>query len=88
MVNPTAEPPAEISELAIDEGGPNQSANSRIFIGKSSLSTNYLVISQVVPVNPAAPVKGPTHVVKRGKTPVLNADDARKLLESIPTNSL
>jgi len=49
---------------------------------------DYLVISQVVPVNPAAPVKGPTHVVKRGKTPVLNVDDARKLLGSIPTNSL
>jgi hypothetical protein len=28
-------------------------------------------------VNPAAPVKGPTHVVKRGKTPVLSAEDAR-----------
>jgi hypothetical protein len=27
------------------------------------------VISQIVPTNPAAPVKGPTHVVKRGKTP-------------------
>ena len=31
---------------------------------------DYLVISQVVPVNPAAPVKGPTYVVKRGKTPI------------------
>jgi hypothetical protein len=33
---------------------------------------DYLVVSQIVPVNPAAPVKGPTHVVKRGKTPVLS----------------
>jgi integrase len=49
---------------------------------------DYLVISQVVPVNPAAPVKGPTHVVKRGKTPVLTVEDARKLLDSIPTDSL
>jgi len=49
---------------------------------------DYLVISQIVPVNPAAPVKGPTHVVKRGKTPVLSVEDARTLLDSIPTDSL
>jgi integrase/recombinase XerD len=49
---------------------------------------DYLVINQVVPVNPAAPVKGPTYVVKRGKTPVLSIEDTRKLLDSIPTDSL
>jgi site-specific recombinase XerC len=46
------------------------------------------VVSQIVPVNPAAPVKGPSHVVKRGKTPVLSVEDARTLLASIPTDSL
>jgi len=49
---------------------------------------DYLVTSQIVPTNLAAPVKGPTHVVKRGKTPVLSAEDARRLLNSIPTDSL
>jgi integrase/recombinase XerD len=49
---------------------------------------DYLVVSQIVPVNPAAPVKGPTHVVKRGMTPVLSVEDARTLLASIPTDSL
>jgi integrase len=49
---------------------------------------DYLVISQIVPTNPAAPVKGPTHVVKRGKTPVLSVEDARALLNSIPVDSL
>src|SRR5271166_14076 len=49
---------------------------------------DYLVISQVVPTNPAAPVKGPTHVVKRGKTPVLSVEDARTLLDSISLDSL
>ena len=49
---------------------------------------DYLVVSQIVPTNPAAPVKGPTHVVKRGKTPVLSVEDARTLLASIPTDSL
>src|SRR6476660_957768 len=49
---------------------------------------DYLVVSQIVPANPAAPVKGPTHVVKRGKTPVLSVEDARTLLASIPIDSL
>ena len=33
--------------------------------------------------NPASPVRGPTHVVKRGKTAVLTAEEARELLDSI-----
>jgi hypothetical protein len=49
---------------------------------------DYLVVSQIVPVNLAAPVKGPTHFVKRGKTPVLSVEGARTLLDSIPTDSL
>jgi site-specific recombinase XerD len=46
---------------------------------------DWLVTGQVVPVNPAASVRGPSHVVVRGKTPVLSADQARVLLDSIPT---
>ena len=33
--------------------------------------------------NPAASVRGPKHVVKRGKTPVLTAKEARDLINSI-----
>jgi site-specific recombinase XerD len=32
---------------------------------------NWLVTGQVFPTNPAAAVRGPKHVVKTGKTPVL-----------------
>lgn len=49
---------------------------------------DYLVIGQVVPVNPAAAVKGPRHVVKKGKTHVLEADEARQLLNSIDTQTI
>src|SRR5262249_24710968 len=49
---------------------------------------DWLVIGQVVPVNPAASVRGPKHVVKRGKTPVLNAAEARQLLDSIDLSVL
>jgi integrase len=37
---------------------------------------------------PAAAVRGPKHVVKTGKTPVLEAAEWRKLLAAIPTDSL
>ena len=41
-----------------------------------------------MPINPALAVRGPKHVVKTGKTPVLNATDWRKLLDSIPTDTV
>ena len=44
---------------------------------------DWLVVRQVVPVNPAASVRGPKHVVRRGKTPVLDPSEARQLLDSI-----
>jgi len=44
---------------------------------------DWLVIGQVVPVNPAASVRGPRHVVRVGKTPVLEPVEARALLDSI-----
>jgi integrase/recombinase XerC len=44
---------------------------------------DWLVTGQVIPVNPAASVRGPSHSVKRGKTPVLDPSEARALLDSI-----
>lgn len=50
---------------------------------------DYLVIGQAIRFNPATAVRGPKHVVKLGKTPVLFEDEARNLLESIaPTDIL
>ncbi len=49
---------------------------------------DWLVVGQVLPTNPAASVRGPKHVVKRGKTPVLTAEQARQLLDSIDTRDL
>ena len=49
---------------------------------------DWLVIGQVVPANPAASVRGPTHVVRTGKTPVLQPAEARQLLDSIDTSTL
>jgi integrase/recombinase XerD len=49
---------------------------------------DWLVTGQVVAMNPATSVHGPKHVVKRGKTTVLTADQARKLLDSIDVSTL
>lgn len=38
--------------------------------------------------NPAEGVRGPRHVVRTGRTPVLAGDEARRLLDLIPTDSL
>ena len=44
---------------------------------------DWLVTGQFVPTNPAASVRGPKHIVKVGKTPVLDVTEARVLLDSI-----
>ena len=48
---------------------------------------DWLVVGQVVPVNPASSVRGPKHSVKKGKTPVLSVEEARALLDTIDTTS-
>jgi integrase/recombinase XerD len=47
---------------------------------------DYLVTGQIVPLNPAAAVKGPKYVIKVGKTPVLSAGETRELLDAIDTS--
>lgn len=44
---------------------------------------DWLVTGQVMPVNPAASVRGPSHSVRRGKTPALEPTEARRLLDAI-----
>jgi len=44
---------------------------------------DWLVTGHIIEVNPAHAVRGPKHVVKKGKTPVLNADEARELIDRI-----
>jgi site-specific recombinase XerD len=49
---------------------------------------DWLVTGQVVAVNPAASVRGPAHVVRVGKTPVLDPTEARALLDSIDVETV
>jgi len=47
----------------------------------------WLVIGQVVPHNPAASVRGPSHTTRQDKTPVLDPTEARQLLDSIDVST-
>ncbi len=49
---------------------------------------DWLVIGQIMPVNPAAAVRGPRHIARRGKTPVLDPAEARQLIDAIDTTSV
>ena len=49
---------------------------------------DWLVVHQVLPVNPAASVRGPKHVVTKGATPVLTPAETRELLDRIDTETL
>jgi integrase/recombinase XerC len=48
---------------------------------------DWLVTGQVVPVNPASSVRGPSHTVTAGKAPVLAPEEARALLDSVGTTT-
>jgi site-specific recombinase XerC len=49
---------------------------------------DWMVVGQVIPVNPAHAVRGPKHSQRRGKTPVLQVEEARTLIYAIDTTSL
>jgi site-specific recombinase XerD len=49
---------------------------------------DWLVVGQVIAMNPASSVRGPRYSVKKGKTPVLTATEARELLDSIDASTV
>ena len=49
---------------------------------------DWLVMGQIMPVNPAAAARGPRHIVRRGKTPVLDPAEARQLIDAIDATTV
>jgi integrase/recombinase XerD len=49
---------------------------------------DWLILRQVMEINPAAAVRGPRHVITKGKTPVAESDEARQLLDSIDVSTV
>jgi integrase/recombinase XerD len=70
------------------ESHPGSDPTKKQHLAAIKMLFDWLVTGQVISHNPAAAVRGPKHVVRKGKTLVLSAEDARKLLDSIDTSSV
>lgn len=71
---------AYIEELGKTRAKPSVKQN----LASIRMLLDWMVTGQIIPTNPASSVRGPKHSVKKGKTPVLSADETRTLLDSIP----
>src|SRR3954454_24271215 len=80
--------PVHVAAFVEQLGKPLAAPSVKQHLAAVRMLYDWLVIGQVVPMNPASAVRGPKHVVKIGKTPVLDAAEWRKLLDSIPAATL
>ena len=72
---------AYVEELQNDHSAPTVKQH----LAALRMLFDWLVVQQVMPTNPAHPVRGPKHSVRKGKTPVLTVEETRLLLDSITT---
>ena len=75
---------AYVEQLGKDMSAPTVKQN----LAAVRMLFDYLVVGQVVEMNPAAAVRGPSYSAKKGKTPVLDADEARQLLDAIDASNV
>lgn len=75
---------AFVEELSLTHAAPTVKQN----LATVRMLFDWLITGQIVEINPAQAVRGPKHVVKKGKTPVLNEDEARELLQGIDVEDL
>jgi site-specific recombinase XerD len=75
---------AFVEELSLTHAAPSVKQN----LATVRMLFDWMIVGQVVEINPAQAVRGPKHVVKKGKTPVLTEDEARDLLKSIDVSNL
>ncbi|MEM8579595.1 MAG: tyrosine-type recombinase/integrase [Pseudomonadota bacterium] len=86
VISLTAVQPIHVAAWIEELGGTHSVATVKQRLAGVRALFDWLVVGQVVPVNPAASVRGPKHIVRRGKTPVLEPMEARQLLEAIDTS--
>jgi site-specific recombinase XerD len=70
------------------EQHPGADPSRKLALAAVRMLFDYLVTGGVLPMNPAASVKGPRYSLKRGKTPVLDQEQARALFDSIDTSTI
>lgn len=68
--------PMDLIDLSIPDHSQEEIACHVQILNEAGL----MVVGQVLPFNPAHAVRGPKHTRRRGKTPVLQADEARTLI--------
>jgi integrase/recombinase XerD len=75
---------AYIEQLTLSKAAPTVKQH----LAAITMLFDWLTTGGIIAFNPAASVRGPKHVVKRGKTPVLTAVEAHQLLDSIDASTL
>ena len=73
-----------LAAAAYIESHPSSDPTIKQHLAAIKMLFDWLVIGQVIPAHPAASVRARKHVVKKGKTPVLTAQEARTPRDSIP----
>lgn len=77
-----------VAVAAYVEQHPGAKPSIKLSLSAIRMLFDWLVTGQVVPSNPAASVRGPKYVIKKGRTPVLTATEARRLLDCIDTTTI
>jgi site-specific recombinase XerD len=75
---------AYIESLAAELAKPSV----KLHLAAVRMLLDWLVVGHIINMNPAHSVRGPKHVVKKGRTPVLTSEEARAMLAAIDTGSL
>jgi integrase/recombinase XerD len=84
----TAVKPIQVAAFIEELQGTHSKPTVKQHLAALQMLFDWLVIGHVINVNPAHAVRGAKYVVKKGKTPVLAADEARVLLDSIDISSV
>lgn len=80
--------PVQIAGYIEDLGTRSSGAKVKQHLSALRGLCDWLVLGQVIPMNPAASVRGPKRIVVEGRTPVLSADEARLLLDGIDVGTV
>jgi site-specific recombinase XerD len=84
----TAVQPVHVAAFVKDLQGQFTPPTVKQHLAALRMLFDWLVTGHVIETNPAHAVRGPKYVVTTGKTPVLQVDEARALLDAIDTGTL
>ena len=79
--------PVHVAAYVEELAGRRSPATVKQHLAALRMLGDFLTVRQVLKSNPAANVKGPSHVVRVGKTPVMEGADAKALLASIDAST-